>query len=78
MRSIAPPRATRNMTEQEMRCAFFNETGKIATSSPNTYSAFCRGLMVEREELAKHFAKHGGRVLAGDEISHIIRKRSNA
>ena len=66
------------MTEQEMRSAFFNATGKIATSSPNTYSAFCQGLMVEREELAKHFAKHGGRVLAGDEISHIIRKRSNA
>lgn len=37
-----------------------------------------RAVEAKRDELAKYFdTEHGGSVLAGDEISHIIRMRSN-
>ena len=73
------------MTEQEMRDAFFGATRRIATSSPNTYRAFCAGVMLEREACAKACEAEGEK-WEGDGIpepmsricAYVIRTRSNA
>ena len=82
------------MTEQEMRAAFCNRIGRVATVATVEYFAFCEGVKMEREACSKICEGHAadtnppykahedtyldGWLDASTECVWAIRERSNA